>query len=149
MLTHHVTAINFAPPPCISCMGDDSGDQNRFLYNLLPDQPHISQTMAVYLQTCLDTEISATCQCVEKNHEMDWSGKIPISRSWSLSGGGVKHPFPIELCKSCRFVPFIVFAQNRAVDVVMCSARTSQPSFCSACINNSSKFVFISHFSKF
>jgi hypothetical protein len=45
-------------------------------------------------------------------------------------------------------VPFIVFAQNRAVDVVMCSARTSQPTFCSAWINNSSKFVFISHFSK-
>lgn len=45
-----------------------------FLYNLLPDQPHISQTMAVYLQTCLDTEISATCQCVEEKprNGLEW-----------------------------------------------------------------------------
>jgi hypothetical protein len=64
----------------------------------------------------------------KKNHEMDWSGKIPISSSWSL-WGTLKHPFPMELCKSLSFCAMHHFAQNRAVDVVMCSARISQSTF--------------------
>lgn len=88
--------------------------------------------MAVYLQTCLDTEISATCHCVEKTHENGLEWKDTNQQKLVSLGGALNTPFPIELCKSCRFVPFIVFAQNRAVDVVMCSARTSQPTFCSA-----------------